>query len=111
MTDTTPTHVLSQYRVRPGADEEFLELLERHWATLRELDLVAEGTRQSWIGSERGLDGSYVVEVYAWTSPDAVKVAHTHPAVSAVWERMGVLCESRGGRPMFDFPGVAPLHA
>lgn len=99
-----PITAFAHYRVCSGREEELLELLSRHWPLLRRLELVTDAPRQVFAGREPGIDGPLVIEVFEWVSEEAVRVAHTHPEVSAVWEAMGPLCEERGGRPRFEFP-------
>ena len=45
-----------------------------------------------------------MIEIFEWASLDAARRAHVHPKVSEIWERMGALCEDRGGRPGMEFP-------
>ena len=45
-----------------------------------------------------------MIEIFDWVDEDASRRAHQRPAVSEVWESMGPLCESSGGRPAFEFP-------
>ena len=94
---------VAHYRVKPGSEDEFLDIIDRHTSTLRELELVTDRETEVYIGFEKGVDGPYVVEVFDWVDEDASARAHTHPRVSEMWEAMGPLCEARGGRPPFDF--------
>jgi hypothetical protein len=99
-----PITSLAHYRVKPGAEEQFLDIVDRHSATLRELELITDREVELYLGSEKGLDGPFVIEVFDWVDADAAARAHTHPRVSEVWESMGPLCEERGGRPSMEFP-------
>ncbi|MBW2242001.1 MAG: hypothetical protein JRH01_08430 [Deltaproteobacteria bacterium] len=102
------TTVLCTYRVRSDCEAEFLSLLEGHWPKLRELALVTAEPALRY----RGLDGEgrpFVVEIFSWTSDDAVERAHAHPEVLAIWEPLGGLCESREGLPGLEFPHVERL--
>ena len=101
-----PVTVIAQYRVRPGVEAEFLKVVEGHWAALRELELVTDRPVEVYLGAEKGIDGPLVVEIFEWVDADASSLAHTHPRISGTWERMGPLCEERGGRPRFEFPTV-----
>jgi quinol monooxygenase YgiN len=107
---STPVTSLAHYRVKPGCEEQFLEIIDRHTATLRELELVTDRETEVYLGAERGVEGPFIIEVFDWVDEDAAARAHTHPHVSAVWESMGPLCEERGGRPMFEFPTLRRLH-
>jgi hypothetical protein len=99
-----PVTTFAHYRVRPGREEELLELLGRHWPLLRRLELVTEEPGQVFVGHEPETGGPLVIEVFEWVGEEAVQVAHTHPEVTGLWEAMGPLCEERGGRPRFEFP-------
>lgn len=109
MDDTVFT--IAQYRVRAGAEEEFSDILRQHRATLRALELITDRPAEAYVGTERGIDGPLFVEVIEWADARGVAVAHQHPQVSAIWERIGQSCEERGGRPMFEFPNVRPLES
>jgi hypothetical protein len=105
---STPT-VICLYRVAAGNEAAFVELLERHWPTLHELGLVTDDPPLHYRGAEREGEPLFV-EVFAWKSEDAAGLAHDHPDVMAIWEPMGKLTESRGGRPNMEFPHVQPIQ-
>jgi hypothetical protein len=98
-----PITSIARYRVKPDSVDEFLEIVDRHWATLRELELVTEREPEVYLGDEKETSGPTVVEVFDWASPEAVGRAHTHPHVSEVWEAMGPLCEPRNGAASMEF--------
>lgn len=107
---STDQHIaIAQYRVKIGGEEKFKDVLRQHQATLHSLGLITERPAEVFLGAERKIDGPLFVEIFEWASADAASLAHTHPQVSALWETIGELCEARGGRPMFEFLGVAPL--
>jgi hypothetical protein len=95
---------IAHYRVKPGREDEFLAVVGGHHAVLRDLGLVTDREVEVYVGSEKGIEGTLVIEVFDWVDEDASARAHTHPRISTVWESMGDLCEARGGRPMFEFP-------
>lgn len=101
---------IAQYRVKAGAEEKFKDILRRHTSTLRTLGLITDRPVQMYVGAEKGVDGPLFVEIFEWADEKGSGVAHTHPQVTEIWETMGVLCESRGGRPMFEFPNVRELE-
>lgn len=107
---TDPVTSIAQYRVKAGSEEQFKDILKRHTATLRSLGLITDRPVQAFVGGEKGIEGPLFVEIFEWAGPRGSQVAHTHPQVSELWEAMGGLCESRGGRPMFEFPNVRPLE-
>jgi hypothetical protein len=106
---TDPVIAIAQYRVKPGAEDEFTDVLRAHTSTLRSLGLITDRPVEVFVGAEKQSDGPFFVEIFEWVSPEGSAQAHTHPRVTQVWETMGRLCESRGGRPMFEFPNVRPL--
>lgn len=79
--------VICRYRLKPGCEDEFLSLLEDHWPTLRRLGLATEF-------APLRLRGDDIVEIFEWKDKEAVKIAHEHPEVAAIWERMEGLVDS-----------------
>lgn len=80
--------VIACYRPLPGRDEELLEVVRGHVPALRALDLATE--REPIV--MRAADGT-VIEVFEWSSEDAVKRAHEHPDVQALWRRFEAVCQ------------------
>lgn len=108
MTTEQPVTVICQYRVRTGAEEEFLALLRRHWPTLSELGVVTHEPARAYCGTdEKGRPVFY--EIFSWASDAAFERAHSHPEVLGIWEPMDALCEAREGRPNMEFPHVRSL--
>lgn len=106
MTAASPFNtVVATYRVRAGKEAAFLELLARHFPTLRRLGLVTADPPVVYRGAED--DGRPIVfEIFTWRDAAAVQTAHESPAVMEIWEAMGALVEERDGKPMFEFPHV-----
>ncbi len=107
--------VVCTYRVRDGARDEFLRLLERHWPTLHAAGLVTEEPAVAFEsvstgGSQHDESGTTFIEIFSWASAEAPAIAHRSPAVMAVWEPMGGLVESRNGRPPMEFPRFRPVQ-
>lgn len=100
---TDPITSIARYRVKADRVDDFLEVVDRHWATLRDLELVTDREPEVFVGEERETGGPLVVELFDWAGPDASGRAHTHPRVSEVWEAMGPLCESRNGAAPMEF--------
>lgn len=99
--------VICTYRVRSDAENEFRELLQRHWNTLHDLGFVTD--RASLVF--RRLDEPTYVEIFTWVE-GGFSQAHEHPAVLAIWEPMEPLVEDRDGQPKWEFPHYRPadLH-
>jgi len=105
---SAPT-ALCLYRVSPGREAEFTELLKRHWPTLHALGLVTDDRPLHYQGAER--DGRPLfVEIFRWVSEAASRLAHEHPEVMAIWEPMDKITEARAGRPNMEFPHVQPIE-
>jgi hypothetical protein len=104
-----PITSIARYRVKPGCESEFLEIVDRHWTTLREVELVTDREPEVYAGKDKRTGDPLVVEVFDWVDEDASTRAHTHPLVSRVWEAMGPLCEGREGQPPFDFANLRRL--
>jgi hypothetical protein len=101
--------VICTYRVRAGREDEFVQLLERHWSVLHGLALVTDDPPQYFRGSERD-GGLLFVEIFAWKTEGAASLAHEQPEVMAIWEPMDKLTETRDGRPNMEFPHVRPIQ-
>jgi hypothetical protein len=96
--------VICTYRARSDAEEEFVELLRLHWATLENLGFVTEERSIVY----RHLDEPTYVEIFTWVEGGFEK-AHEHPEVLAIWEPMEPLLEDRGGLPRWEFPHYSPV--
>jgi hypothetical protein len=101
---------IAHYRVKAGCEDELLDILDQHHVTLRELEMITDREVEVYLGTERGVDGPLVIEIFDWADEDAASRAHTHPRISGLWESMGPLCEDRGGRPSFEFPNLRRLQ-
>jgi hypothetical protein len=97
------------YRVKAGSEKAFRRLLEKHWPTLRRAGLGADVPSTIYQGSE-GEGEPIFVELLTWKDEDGPNHAHELPAVMAVWEPMGKLCEARKGRPPMEFPLVERIE-
>jgi hypothetical protein len=104
-----PITSVARYRVKADRVDEFLEIIDRHWTTLRELELVTDREVEVFLGPERDTGEPVVIEIFEWVDEDSSGRAHTHPTVSGVWESMGPLCESRDGRGPFEFLNLKRL--
>jgi hypothetical protein len=93
------------YRVIPGREKALLDLIWKHDVVLRELSLVTDEPMRVYRGAdEKGRP--FLVEFFDWRNAKAVEVAHQHPEVLALWERMDPQCEARDDRPNMEFPHV-----
>jgi hypothetical protein len=63
------------------------ELVKKHLPILRELELATD--RSNYIA--KSSDGT-IIEVFEWTSQNATKAAHQHPAITDIWEKNDIDC-------------------
>jgi hypothetical protein len=103
------TTAICLYRVAPGNETQFTDLLRRHWPTLHALGLVTDERPQHFRGAERD-GGPLFVEIFTWKTTQSPRLAHEHPDVMAIWEPMDKLTEPRAGRPNMEFPDVYPIR-
>ena len=101
---------ICQYKVKPGKAAEFERLLAAHWPTLHAAGLVTDQPARAYRGmpserpgGEHGAEHMYI-EIFAWKDARSPEIAHQTPAVMAVWEPMGGLCED------MDFPSFEVLQ-
>lgn len=80
--------VIVGYRPKPGKAGVLRELVKSHVPRLR-----AEGlaTARAPIAMEAA-DGT-VVEVFEWSSKEAIERAHENPAVQAMWREFAEVCD------------------
>lgn len=97
------------YRVKPGSEDAFRTLLGRHWPTLREVGLAGSEPPTIYQGTEKPGEPIFV-ELLTWNSEEGPNTAHEVPEVMSIWEPMGMLCETRDGRPSMEFPHVQPIQ-
>jgi len=99
ISDMANETVICTYRVRDEAEDEFRDLLARHWDVLHDLGFVTED--RSLVLRRIG-EPTYV-EVFTWVD-GGFEQAHEHPDVLAIWEPMDPLLEDRDGQPKWEFP-------
>lgn len=84
-----PTEIVfAAYRPHPGKSEALTPLVREHLPTLRKLGLATD--REGML--VRAKDGTWI-EVFEWSSAEAARNAHEHPAVARIWEAMGKVCD------------------
>jgi hypothetical protein len=97
------------YQVDPVHEDEFRNLLSRHWPTLRRLELVAPTPRMVL----RSIDSEPLtyVEIFTW-GPQGMRPAHEHPDVIPIWEEMKRYLQPRPtpqNVPGMTFPLYQPV--
>ncbi|HYC99762.1 MAG TPA: antibiotic biosynthesis monooxygenase [Phycisphaerales bacterium] len=88
----TAVPVICRYRVKPGRADEFLAHLKRHWATLNSNGLSTQEPARLFRCEDKAGNVAFV-EHFSWRSKDSSRAAHQSPAVMAIWEPMGALCD------------------
>ena len=79
--------VIACYKPRPGCEQALLELVRNHMPVLRGEGLVTE--RVPIVA--RAQDGT-IVEIFEWTSSEAIAGAHHNPVVLDLWKRFEAVC-------------------
>ena len=86
--DQLPRFVIAAYHPREGMEAKLLALVKGHMPILRGQSLVTD--RPSY--AMRARNGT-ILEVFEWKSGEAIREAHTNPAVQALWGKFAIVCE------------------
>ena len=76
------------YKPKPGKEHELHGVVKRHLPVLRSEGLAT--AREAVI--MRAKDGT-IIEVFEWTSAEAIDAAHKNPQVMKLWDKFGEVCE------------------
>jgi hypothetical protein len=100
---------IATYKPKAGHEKELFELVKKHLPILRVLEFATD--RSNYIA--KSSDGT-IIEVFEWTSVDAINAAHQHPAIADIWEKMTLIADfhpmtalPEGKKP---FPGFELLN-
>src|SRR5262245_44417497 len=99
----TPETVMITLHAKAGAEANLARVIERHWDTVRRLNMVTDAPHVTLRGTEKG-DRTYFVEIMTWRDasvPDAAP-----PEILAIWKEMNDLVEARNGQPGLDISEV-----
>jgi len=80
--------VIVGYKAKPGKAEGLKALMKTHVQRLRQEGLATD--KESIL--MEAVDGT-IVEVFEWVSADAIKSAHTNPAVLQMWSEYAEVCD------------------
>lgn len=80
--------VIVAYVPKPGKDQDLLAAVKKHLAVLSAEGLVTD--KPAYV--MQAADGT-IVEVFEWRSAEAIRAAHTNPAVGALWAEFGAACD------------------
>ena len=76
------------YTPKPGKEQQLLAAVRKHGQVLRDEKLVTDTPARVM----RAAAGT-IVEVFEWRSAEAIKNAHSNPAVQSLWEEFGAACD------------------
>jgi hypothetical protein len=80
--------VIVGYKPKPGKNEALKELMRTHLPRLQEEGLAT--SRESIL--MEAADGT-IIEVFEWVSDEAIRTAHTNPAVLQMWGEYAEVCD------------------
>jgi len=83
-----PRAVIACYRPKPGQEHALKDLVLSHVPRLRALGLATEREAVAL----HAADGT-VVEVFEWSSAQAIADAHQHPDVHTMWAEFAAACD------------------
>lgn len=79
-----PRIVIALYKPKKGRAKALMKTVARHLPALRKARLV---TRRPGILMQ-AKDGT-LLEIFEWRSERHTRIAHTHPVIRPLWERVG----------------------
>jgi hypothetical protein len=82
------TCVISVYRPKEGQSLQLNEIVRRHVPTLREEGLITDRPTTALLAAD-----DTVVEIFEWSSLEAVEQAHTNPRVQEIWTQIAEVAE------------------
>jgi len=80
--------VIVGYKPKPGKNEALKSLMKTHLPRLQQEGLATD--RESII--MESADGT-IIEVFEWVSEEAIRNAHTNPAVLQMWGEYAEVCD------------------
>jgi hypothetical protein len=80
--------VIAAFKPKPQMRQVLAAAVEKHWRVLRAECLVTDRPRYA-MESEDGT----IIEVFEWSSAEAIEQAHHNPAVLALWAEFEPACE------------------
>ena len=87
-----PVDTLCRYHVKPGKQQEFEDLLARHWHTLHDAGLATDEPARLFRADDKAGNLAFI-EMFSWRSGESAQTAHETPEVMRLWEPMGALCQ------------------
>ena len=87
-----PVDTLCRYRVAPGKQKEFEDLLAGHWRTLHDAGLTTDEPARLLRAGDKAGNVAFI-ERFSWKTGQSAQTAHETPEVMRLWEPMGALCQ------------------
>jgi antibiotic biosynthesis monooxygenase (ABM) superfamily enzyme len=103
-----PETVLVTYRVLPGKEAAFRQVIKKHWQTLRQLKLVTKAPHTLVRGQDHARQ-TYFVELFTWINASVPD--HAPAEVRAIWNELNQLCRSVPGHEAIEIAQVEPVEA
>jgi hypothetical protein len=98
--------VMITFHAKPGAESKLAGVIERHWETVKRLNMVTDQPHVTLKGTESS-DKTYFVEILTWR--DASIPDSAPPEILAIWKEMNDLVEPRGGQLGLNISEVTPI--
>jgi quinol monooxygenase YgiN len=86
------TSVLVIYRVKQGKEQEFRQLLGKHWSTLNGAGLVSSEPSRVLRG-DGGEQKALFIELFSWKDAKSATAAQQKPEVTSLWTSMAALVD------------------
>ena len=80
--------VIAAFTPKPGMDAALRAAVNKHLTVLRGQNLITDRP-----GYVMRAAGGTIIEVFEWRSAEAIKSAHSNPAVLALWDEFEAACE------------------
>jgi quinol monooxygenase YgiN len=100
---------IATYKPKPEQHDALMKLVEKHLPALRELGFAT--AKENYLAKAK--DGT-IIEIFEWTSMNAISAAHQHPAISDIWEKMTLIADfaplSSLAETQRPFPGFEMLN-
>ena len=99
-----PETVMITLHAKPGAESSLARVIERHWETVRRLNMVTDAPHVTLRGTENR-DKTYFIEIMTWR--DASVPDNAPPEILALWKELNELVEPRNGQRGLDITEMA----
>lgn len=95
--------VFAIYKPNEGKEDELLELIKVHTPLLFKEGLLADKS----VFVLKAKQGE-IIEVFKWSSLDAINQAHASEKVMALWNRFGEICTYQNLKSLAEIDSVFP---